>query len=319
MRPILLFIVFSIAVFSAFCQEPSLKATIVSTKTAAHQNVSKTRIHLVPPAGFEPMAAFSGYQKAGKGVIIVVELQGDNNFDKTAASFTEEGFAEKGMAMQQSQELTVNGMSGKAIVATKGDDGTKSIILVFGDSTFTALITTVYPGGDKETEAEMIRSLESVWVNKGQKVDAFADAKFTLNESVSRFRYRNSVGNMHVYSLDGVDPAKVPNTPMVIISQVVDPGIKASVLKAFARGVIESFREKQGTDFITNKDEEVTINGSLAREIRETGKNNGQDVLVYNCVILGQGFSISVIGVAKKDITETMKDFESFARSVKLK
>ncbi|MGN6416936.1 MAG: hypothetical protein ACTHMC_05575 [Pseudobacter sp.] len=319
MRPIFLSFIFSLAVLAAFCQEPSLKTAIVSTKTAAHQNASKTRIHLVPPAGFEPMSGFSGFQKAGKGVIIVVELQGENNFDKTAASFTKEGFAAKGMIMRQTQDLTVNGMKGKAIVATKGDDGTKSIILVFGDATFTALITTVYPGGEKETEADMIKSLESVWMNKDQKVDAFADAKFTLTQSASRFRYLNSVGNMHIYSLNGVDPAKVPNTPMVIISQVADAGIKASVLKAYARGVIESFREKQGTDFITNKDEEVTINGALAREIKETGKSEGKDVFVYNCVILGKGFSISVIGVAKRDIAETVKDFESFARAVKLK
>lgn len=319
MRACLLILVFSFAAFCAFSQEPSLKSSIVTSQTPAHQNASGSRIHLVPPAGFEQMASFSGFQKAGTGAIIVLELGGDNDYKKNAATFTKEAFAAKGMTVLQSQDLTVNELNGKAVVAVKGDDGTKSIILLFGDSTFMAMITAVYPAGQKETEAAIVKSLESVWLNKDQKVDAFAEAKFTVKENTSRFKYIKSVGKMHVYTIDGVDPAQVTNTPMMILSQVPATGINATNLKAYTRGMMDSFRKKNGTDFVTNKSEGLTINGVTAWEIEETGKNDGKDVFVYNCVILGDGFTVGVSGVAKKDVAATVKDFETFARSIKLK
>lgn len=319
MRASLLILVFSFATFCAVSQEPSLKSSIVTSRTPAHQNASGSRIYLVPPAGFEPMPAFSGFQKAGTGAIIVMELGGDNDYDKNAATFTKEAFAAKGMTVLQSQELTVNGLKGKAVVAIKGDDGSKSIILLFGDSTFMTMITAVYPVGQKEAEAAIVRSLESVWLNKDQKVDAFAEAKFSVGEHASRFKYIKSVGKMHVYSIDGVDPAQHTNTPMMILSQVPSTGINASNLKEYARGMMESFRKKNGTDFVTGKNEGLIINGATAWEIEETGKSDGKDVFVYNCVILGNGFTIGVTGVAKKDIAATVKDFETFARAIKLK
>lgn len=319
MRPILLSLFLSLAAVAAFCQEPSLNPSIVTSKTTAHQQASGSRIYMVPPAGFEPMPGFSGFQKAGKGAIIVVELRGENNYENAAASFTKEGFAAKGMTVHQIQDLTVNGMKAKSIVATKGDDGTKSVILLFGDETFMAMITAVYPGAEKEAEDAMIKSLETVWMNKEQQVDAFADARFTVGENAGRFTYTNSIGNMHVYTIDGLDPAKVVNTPILVLSQVPVNDINASNLKTYARGLIDSFRKKQGTGFVTGKSQEIKINGVMAWEIEETGKNEGKDVFIYNCVLLGDGFTIGVTGAAKKDIAATMKEFEKFARAIRLK
>ena len=313
---IFLFFLFSTHTFSQ-SPEPLLKKEIKTTKTTAHKLIAGSRVYMIMPADVEPMDGAAGFLK-GLEMGLLVQDMDDASYYATAAFFTKEYFTEKGITVQTIQDLSINGYPAKCVFG-KRTEKDNAVALLYGDSSFATIISGFYPSGNKEMENTIIKCLESTWHDKKQALPAAPTALFSVGDNASRFKFSIQTGSMEVYTIGGVELAKDAGVPQAIISPAKTENMTGNLLVSYAKGVFDSYSEKSGSDFVKNSAAALTINGTEAYEIIATGKHHGQDVLVYTCVFSGNGFTLALVGSAKRDIKATTEDFKLLARAIKLK
>ncbi len=125
----------------------SLSLGIIAVKAQNQKEiVSGTRVSIVPPSGFVKGENFTGYQKGEYAMINVMDLT-DGNFYSNAETFTKEKFEAEGRAVFEFEEILIDGYPAKMAKAESAAN-TTSIFMVFGDSTFSAMLIGVYPSID---------------------------------------------------------------------------------------------------------------------------------------------------------------------------
>jgi len=141
---------------------------------ADHTLVPGSRISLAVPAGLRHDAALPGFESAdGRTAIFVSELPG--SVYATMRSFSGEAFQKSGMRLETQERVTVDGWPARLYRASQPvrDDELVRLMLVFGDSSRSIVLTAVTPQPLEPEHAEALRNalLSAVWHRDGLAAD----------------------------------------------------------------------------------------------------------------------------------------------------
>ncbi len=297
------------------CVLQKITGNIHNRKTDRHINIPSTRLYIIPPPGFKIAKTFTGLHKGSSYSILIFDLIG-GNFYTNAATFNKENFEEKGYKVFEYKELKINGYPAKYIYF-QGNPTTKSISLVFGDTTFSTSIVSTFPSQDVETGEQIKKALKTIYYDKNIKIDPFETAEFTLDDSKSIFKFSKFTGGMYIYTVNGEDNDSAWR-PLVIISTIpkTSPNLNA---KSVIESMISNVKKYGLTDKEIKNDSILNINGYQAYEVEIYGKMKGKDVMVYLLTVMGEDKAIGLEGMTASDFDYYLQEIKKLAKTIKLK
>lgn len=288
---------------------------IKNTRTSKHINIPGTRVYIIPPPDFKVAATFHGLQKGESSMLNVYDLVG-GNMHTNAATFSRAEFEKKGAKVFDFKEIKVNGFSAKYI-HMQGDATAKAYSLVFGDTSFSTMIMSIYPAGDEKTGNAIINSLNTIYYDKTKKIDPFETAIFSIDEKISTFRFFRYSANMYIYSIGGADNKDDRDAPIILVSQFPkDNTMSAKSITEMMVGKAQQYG--LGNPAVKNTSTEK-INGYDTYQAEVYGEMQGKSSLLFYCVIATTDKAIVIQAISKKDIETNLAEFKKFAKSVKFK
>jgi hypothetical protein len=314
MNKIILILMTCIAL-SACGQTKTEEKDIDNVKTEKHINIPGTRLYIVPPAGFEIATSFLGLEKGDNSMFLIYDLVG-GNFYTNAATFSKEKFEKKGARVFDYKEFKVNGFPGKYIFMQSAPDA-KAISLVFGDTTFSTMIMAVYPLTDDKTGKQIQEAIKTIYYDKNLKIDPFATAAFTLDESKSIFKFSKSASGMFTYSIGGGDKQSFNDEPFITVTTI--PSDQTTTAKSISEMLVEGLEKYGLTDKELKNISTTDVNGLPAYEVEVYGKMNGKRSLVYQLIVKGQDKAVAIQGVIESDFDNNLREIKNLAKTIKLK
>ncbi len=235
--------------------------------------VAGTHVRLTPPEGFVKAKNFMGYQKGEEAVINVMDLNGGNYYSN-AASFKRETFEEKGIKVTDFKELKINGYEAKMAVL-QGDANLLSVNVVFGDSTFSVMLTGTYSVLDNKLGEQIKTSLLSASYEKDIEVDPFANTFFSFNDSNSDLKFAQANANMFIYTIAGSMDNQLDKLTLIVVPVPKD---NMTSLKQTSELMIEQFKGNGLTEleYISSSDDQV--NGYNSYQTVVKGMMSGKKV-----------------------------------------
>ncbi|MBO9205137.1 MULTISPECIES: hypothetical protein [Niastella] len=310
--------VFLIALVACKQKTPAsdkINTNIQNTKTTKHVNIPGTRLYMVPPANYTVSQTPAGLRKGETAGITVTDLV-NGNYYTNAASFNKAGFVQRGIKTFEFQEIKVNGYPAK-YVSLQGDANARMYWLVFGDSSFSTMVMGVYPVGDLTSGKEILSALNTIYYDKNEKIDPFAAAAFSLDDSQSKFKFFQFSTNMYVYTVGGMDNKNDPDAPFLVLTQMpIEKGMNAKNVGDMMLSKLEGYGLTHTQ--IKNASSE-RINGYDAYEAEVHGQMHDKNSIMYQCVIANGDNVISMQGVAKDNFDKNIADFKSLAHTIKIK
>ena len=292
-----------------------IKQEISNTKTAKHINIPGTRLYIVPPPNFTVAKTFVGLEKGGTAGMNIYDLVG-GNFYTNAATFSRESFEKQGIKVFEYKELKVNGYPAKYI-QVQGDPAAKSIAIVFGDTTFSAMIMAPYPATDETTGKQIINSLNTIYYDKSKKINPFETATFSLDDRVSIFKFRQYAAGLYIYSIGGQDNSNDKEAPMILVTQL--PRDNSMTAKSIADMMIGKAQQYGLTNPNIKNQKTEKINGYETYQAEIYGQMQGFNSLMYICSLWDADKAIVLQGIAKKDIENNLEEFKKLAATITIK
>ncbi len=303
---------FFAALISQFCaQSPKPKENNKIEKT----NIPGTRLHLGVPEGFIVSESITGIEKNENTAISVMDLT-EGNYYSTISTFTKSNFESKGVTVVSFKEHEVGGFPAKTVHLKTFK--TEGFGLVFGDSTFSTMVTGMIPLGDSVSLNQVKKCLESISYDKTMKIDPLEFAKFELDTKKSKYKFAKSSASIYMYSIDGIVKDSYDDDPMFTVNQL--PYDKTQMTpKLIAQQMILS--QMQYGLYYDKLEEESTekINGYKSYETHFRGELKGKQVLMYLLVVVKGDNSFTCIGMAKSDFEKQLKEYQNLAKSITLK
>lgn len=286
---------------------------IVNVKTDKHVNIPGTRIYFMPKFDFKPATSYTGYEKTKGQGIQVMDLIGGNYYTNTA-TFTKEAFEKKGIRVIEFKEIKVNNFAAK-YVELLPDKTHGAFEIVFGDSTFSTMVTAIYDATDFNTRSEIRQELYTIYYDKNMKVDPFATAAFTLDESTSIFKFASFSAGTFVYSIGGAKDT-LGDQPFITVTTVPKDTFSA---KGLSKECVLSLTKYGLTTKYVQNSPDNTINGMPAYETEISGVMKDKVSLIYQLVVLGKEKAVILQGLIPKDFAKNEKEIKKFARTIKMK
>ncbi|WP_299680436.1 hypothetical protein [uncultured Dokdonia sp.] len=288
---------------------------ITSEKTEKHIHIPGTRLFIIPPSGFELSNSFVGLEKEESGAIQVYDLIG-GDFYSNAKTFNKENFESKRVKIYEYNEFKLNEYPSKYALL-QGDPNMKAINLVFGDTTFSAMIIALYAPFDSATEKELKEAIRSIYYDKTLKIDPLATAKFTLDDNASIFKYAKSASGLILYSIDGIDKQSYENEPMVMITTLpADPNL---TLKNISE-LMQNGLKNNGMVIDELKNISTTeLNGSPAYQVEVYGTIKGEKSILYQLIVSDKEKVVSFQAVLKSEFDKNLLEVKKLAQTLKLK
>ncbi len=300
---------------SACGQTKTEKKDIDNVKTEKHINIPGTRLYIVPPTGFTVATSFLGLQKGDNSAFQIYDLVGGNYYTN-AATFSKEAFEQKGAKVFDYKVFKVNGFPAKYIFM-QGDQNANAISLVFGDTTFSTMIMAIYPSTDDKTGEQIQNAIKTIYYDKNLKIDPFATASFTLDETKSIFKFSKSTSGMFMYSIGGVDKQSFNDEPFITVTTIPkDPSMNAKSISEMMVSSLEQYglAEKDLKNISTSN-----VNGQSAYEVEVYGLMEGENSLIYQLIVTGQDKAIAIQGIVKSDFDNNLREIKNLAKTIKLK
>ena len=299
---------------SVLCQAQEAVKDISNQKTENHINIPGTRLFIIPPKGFTVSKSFLGLRKGEDAMIQVYELNG-GNFYSNAKSINRKKFEDNGIKVYNYSEFHFNTYPAK-YVYVQGSPLINSHQLTYGDSTFSVMLISGFSSEDKEMEKEINASLLSVYYDPSLKIDPFATAHFTLDESVTRYKFSEYSSNLYAYTPDGKkDHDKF--SPLVTITQL--PLEQGSTFETIVESVIKGINQNSFILIENISEGKKTINGFEAYEKIIKGYFNRKKARFYYLIFKQEDHCVIFCGMSYAEDENDLNDFKTFAKTIKLK
>jgi hypothetical protein len=295
----------------AYSQKSNLPATITGERTGAHINIPGTRLYIIPPQGFTVSSSLPAIEKGNDAIIQAMDLVG-GSFYSNAATFTKTSFQQMGITVFDFRELTVNGYPAK-MALMQGDPTAKVYNLVFGDSTFSIMITAIFPSNDNAVKEQVEKALASIYYDKTKQVDPFATAPFKLDDSQSVFKFANFTASIYVYSVNGVKKSSYDDDPYLMVISLPAEGVTP---EGAANSMLSSI-QKYGMVIKDMKNVSTGSTNNFAAYQREVYcKINDADALVFQHVVTIGSSLIVMQGIARSNYENTLQEFKKLTGTI---
>jgi len=292
---------------------------IAVSEDVVFTKVPGTKIAIVVPEGFQPADQFPGYIQADSGAsILITELPAP--FDELKATFTEEGFATRGMKLISSKPAKLAGNEGMLYNLTQTAQGLafEKWIACFGIEQSTVLVTATFTEASAEALRDsLMTTVLTVRLDQGAEIDIWEGLRFRITE-VSPLKISNRMSNMLMLSEGGKKGPLGPEEPFMVIGPSISRQ-KIDNLEAFAKARLAKTVEIKNIQVVASR--AVTIANLSGYEIVATAKDSKSDLEmhVYQVMLIDESTYYLIQGLVGANNKEKFATiFESIANSFKL-
>ncbi len=310
----------ALLLLAAACKQSGKKQEAGSAESAVvrteqHINIPSTRIFIVPPQGFTLSSAFVGLERGKDGAIQMYDMVGGDYY-ANSRNFSRESFEGRGAVVYDYKEMKVQGFPARYVEMQSGPTS-NAISMMFGDGSFSAMVVAVYPNNDSLLASSIKASLRSIVYDTTLKVDPFATASFTIDDSKSRFKFARAASGIFMYTIDGVQKEEYEHEPFLTVTTI--PRDSLTNAEVVAAMFIEKM-EKYGLEGkeLRNVSREP-LNGQNAFELDVYGKLKGTRRLIYQLVVTGSNKAIVIQGMTDRDYQQAAQEFRQIARTVRVR
>ena len=278
--------------------------------------IKGTRLSIIPPKGFVDADNFVGLKKDETTGIQIMDLVG-GNFDSNTATYTRATFEKKGITVLEFDELKIDGFQAK-FSHIKGTDNSERVNVVFGDSTFSVMVTAIFPTSSREELfSEIKKAFLKIKYDKTLVVDPFASSAFKVEKNESKFKFAKSSANMFVFSENGINKESFDDEPIVMISSLPfdETMSKEKLLEVLVNGLIEQGFVKKETKNVSKK----SINGYDTMEVECYFEHKLELKLAFITILIKNNKVIVFYGMAKSNFQENIIEFKKLSNKLTLK
>lgn len=296
----------SLIVFTSHAQKVSQK----------NVNIPGTRVFMNIPEGFKVSENFIGLMKDDYTGIQVLDLP-DGNYYSNTRNFNVQEFISKGASNVELKDTIVSGYNAKMLVMLDQYKTSKLIQLVFGDSTFSAMIMGSVLFGDTHSENLVRKSILSVSYDKEFKVDPIATATFTFDDSRCLFKFAKANSSNYIFSIDGLVKESYEDEPFFMITS--GPSSPKVSVKAMSLNLIQNFKN-QGYKLTLDEDSFNPVNGCKAYEVVYTGTSNeGDSLKIYILTLKNTKQMVYAVSMIDRDIDHLLSECKRLSRTLRIK
>jgi hypothetical protein len=208
---------FSILSLSSCADKRPELDTIRSKKTSDHLNIGGTRLFIIPPKGFTISDEFVGLIKDRNCSIQMLESKGQKIRGPFSA-YNEAAFTKQGKKILESKKIRVNEYSGKLIVIPGRSENSEILYLLFGDNSFSVLITASYETVEKKTREEIYNSLKTIYVDQNFKSTISIYSSYFF--SSKNYKYCQKIIEFDLYTANGELNRQDIEEPVVLVTTI---------------------------------------------------------------------------------------------------
>jgi len=288
---------------------------IKTEKTGEHKRVEGTKVFAKIPNDFEFIENLSRYQKAENLYIQFIESNA-SNFYQAKPNFSREVIESKGAKIDILKDVKLNDLD-----AVFGDGPSKKpnerkTLLIFGDNEFVVIAAGVYPENNIEGRNELLEIFKNLVYKKNFKLDPFELANFEFDQSITDFKYANTISNMFTFTEDG-NPEKVGefSTSINIASM---PKMSNKKSKEFIMSIIQN--AKNSGNEIKSTETKTTKIGDYPATILETEMEvENKTGVMYVALLNGNESSVLFMGTAFDRKSELLEKYKETVKTIKIK
>jgi len=293
----------------------TIRSEIQNNKTSKHISIPGTRLYIIPPPNFKIANTLIGLERDIYTGIVVMDLVGGNFYTNTA-TFSKKAFEMKGVKVFDYKEIKVNGYPAKYALV-QGDTYTNVFTLVFGDTTFSTMIMANFLAADNGVVGEIINSFNTIHYDKSRKIDPLETAHFSLDDSVSKFKFQGFNASLYIYSIGGKEINGDKEAPFLMVMQL--PKDETMTLKDVAGSMVGKGQEYGLTEAKVIYQSSEKINGYNAFEAVIFGHIDEKTSYLYYCIAEKANRNIVIVAITKNDNEVNLDEFKKLAHTIKIK
>jgi hypothetical protein len=162
-------------------------------------DIPRTKVSIIQPEGSKLLKYQTGLIKDNELSIMILEYT-SSNYIKDVSNFNKSNYESRGLKVSEEKETTVDDFPAKIIFSNSGSPELNTMMLMFGDNSFSVTVVCNYKSNDKSLENKLKEILLSIKYNKNKKVDPFENTHLTIDTISSSFRFKSFLANNYVFS-----------------------------------------------------------------------------------------------------------------------
>lgn len=295
-------------------EPPPTQQELEAAWFGAAVRVPGTKVSLMPPPGFRLATNFTGFEKDAFTAMTVMDLDG-GNFYTNAATYTKEKFEGKGLLVLEFERLKVDGYPAIRALIKSPVDGSLSHQLVFGDTTFSAMVVGLVPSVDTSSSNSVRHALGTVTYDKEVVVGPYEGTSFRANDRSTELKFAKKGGGIWLYSRDGVSKTSYGDDEPVLMALPVPFGAPYTCT-SMADKMISGLEEKGFSKSHTTNVSTKRVNGFDGYEAEYYGTMKGEQTVIYMLVVAFGDRAVVFEGKATEPFQPALKMFKTLAHTV---
>lgn len=308
-----LFIALATLVILAGCKNEPTGGLFPGTKTDKHKNVVGSHVYLAISDSFKAIPGAMGLQKNESTAIVVYDMPGSSYLDN-AAGFSKEAFESRGGVVYTYLDTMVGTYKAK-YVYLQSEPGTNAVGLVFGDTSFSAMLMATYPQTDSLSGAEIKKAIYGVAYDKNLKVDPLANAVFTVPDGASTFKYAKAAQGVYLYTVNGAQPKDMD----AVVSITTIPMQPELTAKSISELFTQQLKQYGLTDIKVATEGALTVNNIPAYESVTEATVNGEKSQFYQMIITSEQHAVAIQAMLPPQHAALLPEAKKLGQQLKFK
>lgn len=296
-------------------QRPELNE-IRSKKTIRHFNIGGTRLFILPPKGFTIATDFVGLIKNRDCTMEVIESKAQN-FRSVFSAYDDKVFTKQGKKILESKRIRVNEYAGKLIVTPGKFENTETLYLLFGDNSFSVLVTANYETVEKKTREEIYNSLKTIYFDPNFNSELSIHSAYSFSDETSGYKFCEKMGQFDLYTMDGKLKSLTSQEPAIMVTALKQLGsVKLENIAEMNRFSLE----KQGTqDLQVSEVSNNAINNYETLSRMVSFKLGGISKTSYQAFIKKGDLVIVIQGIVLDKDLDKLEEIKRFTSSINIR
>jgi hypothetical protein len=314
MKNLSLILIFISAFIISSCSDKRPELSIIqSKKTAEHLNIGGTRLFIIPPRKFTIATDFAGLTRDRDCNIQIAEYKGEK-IRSVFSLYNEAAFKNQGKEILEAKKIKVNEYPGKLFVIKGPSENSEILYLLFGDNSFSVLVTANYQTGEKQTREEIYTALKSIYYDRDLNATLSVLSSYSFSGESYKFCERS--GQFDVYTADGNLKDSHSQEPIIMVTTLrqLEHVELAKIAELNRMGM-----EQQGAKSIQISEistEPINNYETLSRKISFTAE--GFHKIIYQAFLKRDDKVILVQGIVFEKDLDKLEEIKQFTQSIQL-
>lgn len=308
----LLISIFILILSSCSDKRPVLN-DIRSHKTPEHLNIGGTRLFIIPPRRFTIAEDFTGLSKDRDCNIRFDEAKGEK-IRKIFSFYNEAAFKKQGKEILEAKKIKVNEYAGKFFVIKGKSEDSEILYLLFGDNSFSVIVSAEYRTDEKQTREEIYTALKSLYYDRDMSATLSALSVYSFSDDTYKFCER--LGQFDVYTSDGNLKDAHSQEPVIMVTTLDHlENVELAKLAELNRLGME----QQGATAIQLSEistDPIHNHETLSRKVSFTAE--GFQKITYQAFIKKGEKVILVQGIVFEKDIDQLEEIRQFTNSIQL-